>query len=55
MKFTISRNDNTPIGLVTTDLDAEGAFLFLEQCDDPYLYSVWEYDDEGCKCNIIFT
>ena len=46
MKFTISRNDNTPIGMITTNLDSEGVFLFLEEVDAPYLYSVGEYDDE---------
>jgi hypothetical protein len=44
-KFTISRNDSEPIGMRTTDLDADAVMDFLESVD-AYLYSVGEYDDE---------
>lgn len=44
-KYTISRNDDEPIGMHTTDLDAEAVMAFLETVD-AYLYSVGEYDDE---------
>lgn len=44
-KYTISRNDDEPIGMHTTDLDAEAVMDFLESVD-AYLYSVGEYDEE---------
>jgi hypothetical protein len=44
-KYTISRNDDEPIGMHTTDLDAQDVLDFLESVD-AYLYSVGEYDEE---------
>lgn len=43
--YTISRNDDEPIGMHTTDLDPEAVLAFLEEVD-AYLYSVGEYDEE---------
>lgn len=43
--YTISRNDDEPIGMHTTDLDSDAVLAFLEEVD-AYLYSVGEYDEE---------
>ena len=44
-KYTISRNDDEPIGMHTTDIDEQAVLDFLESVD-AYLYSVGEYDED---------
>jgi hypothetical protein len=47
-RYSISSQDDSPIGVCTTDLDAQEVLSFLSQTD-AYLYSVGEYDeDEEC-------
>lgn len=43
--YSISRNDDEPIGMHTTDLDAEAVLAFLQETD-AYFYSVSEWDNE---------